>query len=524
MPSLGQPQRQRRRKQVLHPPGDRSRRSRGRRLTAVAAGGILILLVAAIALLAGPAGKPRTTITRDVTIAGVPVEGCSEQEALQKVERDWVARLPGAVTIAWPGGARQIAGAELGVSLLVREAVRSALLVGTEGGLISRLRVALRVPGDVTDIPVRVSVDRAALRRALQKLETEVYEPPQDATVVLRGGEVADITPEAPGVELDLDASVQAAETALKDPAVDRVALKTRQIPPDVVRKDLERIDAVLATYTTRFRSWQKDRSHNVRLAASQLRCVLLMPGDAVSINDTIGPRLEKLGYREAPIFVNGEVEPSTGGGICQVATTVYNAVLLAALDVLERHHHSRPVDYAPAGRDATLYWGQCDLRIRNTLSAPVVITASAGESSLTVRVLGSETDKREVTIERSGITRIPFATKEKPDPTLPLGKRKVDKPGRTGTRVTVSRTVRVAGGEASREVLHTDTYAPADEVVLVGTQPPVAPGNEIPPPGGPVPPGTVPGVAPAAGKHSAAEPRAPSATTKGGPPPADQR
>jgi vancomycin resistance protein YoaR len=458
------------------------RTGRARAVLGVIVTTLALAALAALAVIALGSAAPSHRIPRNIRIAGLDVGGYTDDEALEVLRTQWAAQLPGAVTLTWPGGSAAYPRSELGVSLRLQEAVKAAVRLGEEGGLLARARRALGLPGSGTNISVKAAVELTRLRATLQSLKAKVERPATDAEVTVSGGEVRGITPEEPGLELDLQASTEALTRALADTSARSGSLVVRTIEPSVRAADLERVDTVLAAYTTRFQSWKKDRSHNVRLAASQLRCIVLMPGDTVSLNNRIGPRLEKLGYRDAPIFVNGEVEPSTGGGICQVATTVYNAVLLADLDVLERHHHSRPVDYAPSGRDATLYWGQCDLRVRNSLRAPVVLTASAGTGgTLTVRVLGNSADRTDVSIGRSGVSSIPHGAKEQPDPTLPAGQRKVDKPGRNGARVTVTRLVKGADGVVKRETLHTDVYAPADEVVRVGTQPPALLGNQMP-------------------------------------------
>ncbi len=154
-----------------------------------------------------------------------------------------------------------------------------------------------------------------------------------------------------------------------------------------------------LSSYTTKYNAGQRARTNNVSLAAKAINNYVVKPGETFSYNKVVGRRDPSRGYKEAPIFVGGAVEPGMGGGVCQVSTTLYNAVLLADLAVLERHPHSKIVAYAPAGRDATVSYGSLDFRFRNNCSHPVTIKTSMGGGSLSVSIWGDASDKKSVTI-----------------------------------------------------------------------------------------------------------------------------
>jgi len=276
---------------------------------------------------------------------------------------------------------------------------------------------------------------------------------------------------------------MQAIRNALADPAATEVAAVVETREPAVTAEDLSHIEVVLGSYSTPYNAGRADRTHNLRLAVGKINKTVLHPGEEFSFNRIVGERGIEAGYREAPIFIEGEVRPSTGGGICQIATTTYNAALLANLGMIERHHHSRPVDYTPTGRDATVYWGQYDLRFRNSLAHPVLILGSVGSSEVTISILGSRADDAKVEITREGLTRVPHDTKEQADPELEKDKREIEKPGRDGWRVTVYRTATRGGEVIRQETLHTDYYAPQTEAVRVGTKPPEQPAAPATPP-----------------------------------------
>lgn len=154
-----------------------------------------------------------------------------------------------------------------------------------------------------------------------------------------------------------------------------------------------------LSSYTTKYNAGQRARTNNVSLAAKTINNYVVKPGETFSYNKVVGRRDPSRGYKEAPIFVGGAVEPGMGGGVCQVSTTLYNAVLLADLTVVERHPHSKIVAYAPAGRDATVAYGSLDFKFRNNYTHPVTIKTTMGGGSLSVSVWGDASDKKSVTV-----------------------------------------------------------------------------------------------------------------------------
>ena len=150
----------------------------------------------------------------------------------------------------------------------------------------------------------------------------------------------------------------------------------------------------VLGEYSTKYDASIEGRSHNVALAASSVNGVVLKPGEIFSFNGIVGSRNEKTGYKPASVIVNGEYESGIGGGVCQVSTTVFNAALLANMEIKERFPHVLAAAYVPRGMDAAVYYGLQDFRFKNTNDTSVFIEASAENGVLTVKILGVPTEK----------------------------------------------------------------------------------------------------------------------------------
>lgn len=444
---------------------------------------LLALAIGVLALLLGASSfRHSDVIASNVTVAGVDVGGLPRGEALTRLEDEWVSTLPTHMDLVHDNQRFTFTREELGARLQVTEAVDAALRLGREGSALRQVADRIRLMRAAVDIPVAVTVDEASLAAKVADVAKQINQDPVDAKVSVTGGDEVNVIPGKQGIVVDEKATSQALRTALADPRQTEAAVVSKKQDPNITAADLAYLEVVLGSFSTPYSASKVDRTHNLGLAIRAINGEVVMPGETFSANAAIGPRDESRGFREAPIFVNGEITPSTGGGICQIATTIYNAALLAGLPVVERHHHSMPVPYADAGRDATVYWGQLDLRFRNDTGSPLVVLASMSGSRVYVRIVGKRTAKKQVRVERGDVSSIPFETIEKPDPTLEEGKRKVQEKGRKGVKVTVYRVIVQDDGSEKRETLHTDTYRPYKETVLVGKKKPEVKPDVLPP------------------------------------------
>jgi len=224
----------------------------------------------------------------------------------------------------------------------------------------------------------------------------------------------------------------------------------------------------VLSAQTTVYNSYERDRTHNLKLAAKAVDGVVLKPGEEFSYNRIVGPRAKSLGFRDAPIFVNGQIEPGTGGGICQISTTVYQAALLAGMRIRQRSHHSMAVRYAPPGLDATVAYGVLDLRFENPLKHAVYIKVEAQGGRAKATIYGASSDRRKIRIERTVSKPVPYGTKTIVDPSLPPGAKKVVDKGLNGYTVVVRRIIEEDGRQRV-ETISRDRYRPHPLIVRVG-------------------------------------------------------
>ncbi len=188
------------------------------------------------------------------------------------------------------------------------------------------------------------------------------------------------------GQAVDIEATVRRAMGASRGAFVEVV---TYEVQPEFTTEDIKALKVVLGAYRTSV-GGSEERAFNVALAASILNNTLVYPGEVFSFNKSVGPFTASRGFRPAPVIVQDQLQLGPGGGVCQVASTLYNACLLAGLTIVERHAHSRPVRYVPPGRDATVADGSKDFKFRNDYPFPVIIKAGSVGRRLSVWFLGA--------------------------------------------------------------------------------------------------------------------------------------
>ena len=431
---------------------------------------LLALTVGSYALL------PRNDrIVSGVTVNGTALGGRTRADARAAVEASLARETEQAITLSAASARREVTLAALGVRADVDDTVNRAYGIGRQGNIISRLTQALTARRHGMAVAPAFTLDQDAAKRLLADIAHVIDRPSTIATAHWDAdAKQVIVDPGITGGKLNLEKSLDlitestVGKLAADEPVLSKLSLPYEANLPRVTAEMLAPVDTLLGTFTTSYASSSRNRASNVEVAARAIDGTILMPGEEFSYNKIVGPRSSENGYRLAPVIVSGQLQPGIGGGVCQVSTTVYNAALLSNLKIVKRSHHSHPVPYVPAGRDATVVYGAIDLKFRNTTDAPIVIEAETGGRKLTVRILGKGPAPA-VSIERSGISRLGGRSITKKDPKLPAGTRVVEQGGGGGLAVTVTRVVG-EGDAAVREVISRDRYIGEPRIVRVGT------------------------------------------------------
>jgi vancomycin resistance protein YoaR len=243
------------------------------------------------------------------------------------------------------------------------------------------------------------SEDQATLKKALERLAPMFKKEAVGAHPALTSGKTVTIVPGSFARALNVTSTAQRVRDALqKDPTMTRFMVVLDKTPPDLTAEKLQKITGILGQFTTQT-SAQTKRNHNIALAVESVDGTLLSPGETFSLNEIVGRRTQARGYRTATVFVNAEKVPGVGGGVSQVTGTLFNAAALAGIRIVEVNPHSRPVSYLPLGRDATVAFGDKDLRFTNTTSGSVYIGYSFVGQTLQATLWGAPPPGRTVTL-----------------------------------------------------------------------------------------------------------------------------
>lgn len=347
----------------------------------------------------------------------------------------------------------------------------------TEGGLLDRVYARRSFP---RSFELGVHLDITQLQQSLSPAwEKETFGVPVDAVRRITADDRVVYTPETTSFEVDwraLELTLRAAAPStlhsagnLKEkPILFEVPLSVQQ--PDVTLKALkdQGIERKISEFSTSLGPSGPGRTFNIESAATAVDGTILPPGAVFDYGKAIQKAQVDTGFREAPVIVNGKLQPGTGGGICQVSSTLYNAALHSGLEIVERRNHSLPVSYLPKGQDATFSEGNINFRFRNNTGKYLIIKATVQGRYLTVKLFGTFPKNVTFLIQSRTVEVLQPADKYVSDPSLPRGGTRVLQNGKTGYVVETYITRLVDGKPVQKKLLSRDTYYAQKRVIAI--------------------------------------------------------
>ena len=387
----------------------------------------------------------------------ISVDMAINEDATKKLIEDTGANLPGVVVES---------SYYIEEDNLIITKGKEGVKIDTDN-LLNKLKERLdsiEITDEYIEIPV---IQKKPEEINVDKIHEEVYKEVQDAYYTK---DPFTIHPEVEGVDFNVDEAK--AMIAAEDK--EEYVIKLTITKPKVTVNDIgtEAFPDKLGTFTTRYDAKDADRTTNLRLACQKLNNKVVMPGETFSYNQTLGERTIAAGYKNAKVYENGQVVDGIGGGICQISSTLYNAVLLANLDIVERRNHQFVTSYVEAGKDATVVYGSTDFRFKNTRKYPIKIIATANSGIATISIYGiKEETEYDISLKVNRIATIPTSTKYVEDSSLPVGTEKVKQKGANGVKTETYIIKSLNGKVVSKELLSRDTYNAMQKIVLKGTK-----------------------------------------------------
>ncbi len=439
---------------------------------------VFLLLISAVY-----AGKPaiaatneEKTIYKGVFIDKVDVSGMTKDQA-EKAVNDFINKLRADhVTLSVGDYVVYKTLGDLGYTADVQEETTQAINIGRSGNLVKRYKDIKDTENGSVTLPLKFTYDKEKIKTFVSKDVSAFNKKPVNASVAMKGGKLV-YTKDVVGKKVSVDET-----TNLITAAIDKWDRKDIKIKAaveddqplytlDVVKK----CNTLLGSYTTEYASSAAGRAANLANGARLINNIVLYPGETFSAYDILTPFTAANGYHIAGAYLNGEVIDSVGGGACQVTTTLYNAVLMAELEVVQRQPHSMTISYVDLSRDAAIAGTYKNFKFKNNTDVPILIQGYTVNRRITFKLWGNETrDTKHRTIKYVSKTlsvKQPSKDIITKDPSKPVGYREVTTPAHTGYRAELYKVVYKDGVEVSRTLVNKSSYQAAARRIIIGTK-----------------------------------------------------
>ena len=436
---------------------------------------LLLSLMVGI-LFAGTNSFAKTTsdeIAMGVYAEDVNLSGLTKEEAKDAINAYVSEKAEEKITLTIGDEKLDVTRESLGVSWKNEEVVEEALNLGKSGNLIKRYKALKDLQFDNKVYDLEYTADTELIQTVVtekctkyNQKATNVGLKKTDSGFVVVNGEQGVVVDESAAVKTILafiEGDYSAENTT--------VAVPTMISEPIGSAEELAKVKDLLGTFKTSFKSSSADRSKNVRTGAGHIDGTVLYPGETFSTYEYVNPFTIENGYAMAGSYLNGKVVDSLGGGICQVSSTLYNAVLLSELEIVERSPHSMMVTYVQASADAAIAGTYKDFKFKNNTNAPIYIEGyTTDDKQVVFNIYGEETRPAGRTIKFTNkvLESTPAVTQLVADPAQGIGYRIVES-GHNGCKAELYKEVYVDGVLQSSERVNKSNYKVSNRMVYYG-------------------------------------------------------
>ena len=437
--------------------------------------GFLICFIAAM-FFAGIPSDAKTTdekIAMGVFVDEVDVSGMTKEEAIIAVNDYVASKGEETVTFTIDGEPLEVSRGALGIAWNNSEVLEEAVAIGKKGNLIKKYKEIKDLEFHNKVFPLTYTGDAELIQTVITEECTKFNKDAVDmglkktesGFVVLEGEN---------GVVVDEAAALETVKAFIEEQFTGAQA--TIEIPvtidkPQGSAEELAKVKDVLGTFKTSYRTSAANRSKNVSTGAGHIDGTVLYPGETFSTYEVVSPFSVANGYAMAGSYLNGKTIESLGGGICQVSSTLYNAVLMAELEVVERSPHSMLVSYVQESADAAIAGTYKDFKFKNNSDAPIYIEGyTTSDKQVVFTIYGQETRpaNRTITYTNKIISTTPAVTQLIADPAQGVGYRVVES-GHNGCKAELYKNVFIDGKLQSSERVNKSSYMVSNRCVYYG-------------------------------------------------------
>ena len=421
----------------------------------------------------------QTIIAEGISVGNVYVGGMTVAEARTLLEETYDETRNATITVLWDGVSIESSLKQLGLTWGLDEVLETAAKMGHRGSLIQRYKDQKDLRTGLLHLEIVNYLDPGSVAAFVEDEVAWEYDIKAVSATLERTGSSFSVTPHQTGRVTDQPATAAAIQEAFLNSSGEAhitVEAVIEDSQPKFTTESLSAVQNVLGKATTQYRgdtAERTDRCTNVEVATEYINGTLLAPGESVSTSDLMKERIYDNGYRTGGQFVNNQVEDAIGGGVCQVSSTLYNALLKAEMQIDVRRPHSMLVPYVDPSKDAAIATGSKDLVFTNNQEYPVYLAGYTDGYYVTFEIYGKETRpaNRKVVYESIVDSRIVSETKYVDDPSLPAGTYSAQE-GKNSDEVVshLEKVVFIDGVETERETMDSDHYQPSFATIRRGT------------------------------------------------------
>ena len=498
--------------------------------------GILLLLILFISVIFSILNIGNDKIIKGVKIGNVDVSDLSMEEATNKVNTYYKEKTLSDINVEYEEMQEIINIEQLNPSIDIDKIVKEAMLIGKSGNIIKDNYQILFTLVFKNNLKYDVKLDEKEINKKIEELNSKLpgalqktnYYIEDENLIIIKGKKGIEINKEefikkinetikkeekrfeipvenSVPEEIDIEkiykeiykeaknayieenptqvhAQVNGVDFAISLEQAKQIISEEKEeyvIPlkitiPEITLDDLskEAFPQILGTFTTTYSASNENRETNLKLSSEKINGTIIMPGEIFSYNKIVGERTIAKGYKEAAVYSGGKVINGIGGGICQLSSTLYNAVVYANLEIVSRSNHMFLTSYVTAGRDATVSWGTLDFSFKNTRKYPIKVVSIVKNGLVTVEIQGLKEEKEyEVVIENKVTEVIPYQVKYVKDDKLEEGETQIVQYGANGAKSITYKVLKYNGNVVSREILSTDIYSALERIIKIGNK-----------------------------------------------------
>ncbi len=407
-----------------------------------------------------------------IYIKNIDVGGMKRNEALQVINLSYIDKIKNKeINLNYDNLHYFLRLSKLGVKTNIENVLDEAMSYGKDASIINKFKILFKKQR--VDFDFKVEMDDSSLNNELNNLLKKIYKDPINAKLNIDQGKFI-LTKEEDGIAVDnaeLGNRIKACINNYNDENIS-IYIPVKVVKAKIKYDMLKEINGALSSFTTNLRNSQEGRVKNIEKGVAAINGTIILPGETFSFNDVVGDTSRDRGYFPAPEILHGKLEQGYGGGICQVSSTLYGAILRSNIQPTMRQHHSFPVNYVPEGLDATIVYGLIDFKFKNIYDCPIYIKGSVKNKNVTFSVYSDVSFLKGRTYDFYSTNKkiIPAKSIYVDDPNLNEGIFETRVKPRDGVICDIYRiTYDKNGNILEDKFVYKDTYSSINEIVAVG-------------------------------------------------------